>query len=176
MWNNQRPIKTKEFSWLVLPKFIKDAVAKLSYSSSLLLLLLHHSCGSSSGGNAFSTWDVALLTDTLLKCKQQTYAKMSLLPKQTCKWPHGVSKSQKKSHSTLRAKRATFNFWVDKNSLKMPKMAHFGMFRKHEDCNQSVLPDVDWTKMMKNAKVEKFEWVILGNFQTMWTNLPVTSL
>ena len=91
-------------------------------------------------------------------------------------WLHGVSKSQKKSHSTLRAKRATFNFWVDKNSLKMPKMAHFGMFRKHEDCSQSVLPDVDWTKMMKNAKVEKFEWVILGNFQTMWTNLPVTSL
>ena len=36
-------------------------------------------------------------------------------------------------------------------------MAHFGMFRKHEDYSQSVLPDVDWTKMMKNAKVEKFE-------------------
>ena len=27
---------------------------------------------------------------------------------------HGVWKSQKKSHSTLRAKRATFTFWVDK--------------------------------------------------------------
>ena len=28
---------------------------------------------------------------------------------------HGVWKSQKKSHSTLRAKRATFTFWVDKS-------------------------------------------------------------
>ena len=33
---------------------------------------------------------------------------------------HGVWKSQKKSHSTLRAKRATFTFWVDKSSSKMP--------------------------------------------------------
>ena len=28
---------------------------------------------------------------------------------------HGVWKSQKKSHSTMRAKRATFTFWVDKS-------------------------------------------------------------
>ena len=28
---------------------------------------------------------------------------------------HGVWKSKKKSHSTLRAKRATFTFWVDKS-------------------------------------------------------------
>ena len=28
---------------------------------------------------------------------------------------HGVWKSQKKSHSTLRAKQATFTFWVDKS-------------------------------------------------------------
>ena len=43
---------------------------------------------------------------------------------------HGVWKSQKKSHSTLRAKRATFTFWVDKSWLKMPKMVHFGEFLK----------------------------------------------
>ena len=43
---------------------------------------------------------------------------------------HGVWKSQKKSHSTLRAKRATFTFWVDKSWLKMPKMIHFGEFLK----------------------------------------------
>mgnify|MGYP006903934288 FL=1 len=43
---------------------------------------------------------------------------------------HGVWKSQKKSHSTLRAKRATFRFWVDKSWLKMPKMVHFGEFLK----------------------------------------------
>ena len=30
---------------------------------------------------------------------------------------HGVWKSQKKSHSTLRAKRATFTFWVDKRLI-----------------------------------------------------------
>ena len=43
---------------------------------------------------------------------------------------HGVWKSQKKSHSTLRAKRATFTFWVDKSELKMPKMVHFDEFLK----------------------------------------------
>ena len=43
---------------------------------------------------------------------------------------HGVWKSQKKSHSTLRAKRATFTFWVDKSKLKMPKTIHFGEFLK----------------------------------------------
>ena len=43
---------------------------------------------------------------------------------------HGVWKSQKKSYSTLRAKRATFTFWVDKSLLKMPKMVHFGEFLK----------------------------------------------
>ena len=30
-------------------------------------------------------------------------------------WWHGVWKSQKKSHSTLRAKWALFSFWVDKS-------------------------------------------------------------
>ena len=34
---------------------------------------------------------------------------------------HGVWKSQKKSHSTLRAERATFTFWVDKSSFKNAK-------------------------------------------------------
>ena len=43
---------------------------------------------------------------------------------------HGVWKSQKKSHSTLRAKRAMFTFWVDKSYLKMPKIVHFGEFLK----------------------------------------------
>ena len=39
---------------------------------------------------------------------------------------HGVWNSQKKSHSSLRAKRATFTFWVNKSLFKMPKMVHFG--------------------------------------------------
>ena len=43
---------------------------------------------------------------------------------------HIVWKSQKKSHSTLRAKRAMFTLRVDKSSLKMPKMVNFGEFLK----------------------------------------------
>ena len=39
---------------------------------------------------------------------------------------HGVAKSQKKSHLTLRANRATFTFQADKSSLKMPKIVNFG--------------------------------------------------
>ena len=41
---------------------------------------------------------------------------------------HGVWKSQKKSHSTLRAKRATFTFWVDISWLKIPKNVQFWRF------------------------------------------------
>ena len=45
---------------------------------------------------------------------------------------------QKKSHSTLRAKRATFTFWVDKSSLKRPKIknsnATFWVIFKHCAC------------------------------------------
>ena len=39
---------------------------------------------------------------------------------------HSVWKSEKKSHSTLRAKRAIFTFSGDKTSLKVPKMVNFG--------------------------------------------------
>ena len=40
---------------------------------------------------------------------------------------HSVWKSQKKSHSIL---RVTFTFWVDKSSLKMPKIVNFGELLK----------------------------------------------
>ena len=43
---------------------------------------------------------------------------------------HTVWKLKKKSHSALRAKRAMFTFWVDKSSLKMPKIVDFGEFLK----------------------------------------------
>ena len=43
---------------------------------------------------------------------------------------HSLWKSQKKSHSTLRAKRAIFIFWVDKSSLKMPKIDKFWSLNK----------------------------------------------
>ena len=41
-----------------------------------------------------------------------------------------ASNCPKKSHSTLRAKRATFTFWVTKSWLKMPKIVNFGEFLK----------------------------------------------
>ena len=43
---------------------------------------------------------------------------------------NSVWKFFKKSHSKLRAKRATFTFWVDKSSLKMPKIVNFDEFLK----------------------------------------------
>ena len=55
---------------------------------------------------------------------------------------HGVWKPQKKSHSSLRAKRATFTFWVDKSLSIMPKMIILASFWKPEACGQTVLPDM----------------------------------
>ena len=52
---------------------------------------------------------------------------------------HNVWKSQKKSHSTLRAKRATFTFWV-----------------------------LNWQKLVENAQIGKLKWDIWGDFQTLW--------
>ena len=84
---------------------------------------------------------------------------------------HSVWKSQKKSHSTLRAKRATFTFLVDKSSFKMPKMVNLASFWKTEAFGQTVLPDrsvLIGQKLVENAKIEKFKWDILDDFQTMW--------
>ena len=63
---------------------------------------------------------------------------------------HGVWKSQKKSHSTLRVKRATFTFWVDKSWLKMPKMVHFGDFLKTWSLRSN---SVTRQKLVENAKI-----------------------
>ena len=56
---------------------------------------------------------------------------------------HNGWKLSKMSHSTLRAKRATFTIWEDKSSLKMPILANFYM------PDSSILIG---QKMMKNAK------------------------
>ena len=83
---------------------------------------------------------------------------------------HCVWKSQKKSHSTLRAKRATFTFWVDKSSLKMSKWS----FWKSEAYNQPVLPDrliLIRQKLVGNAKIVKFKCNILSILQTLWPRL-----
>ena len=45
-------------------------------------------------------------------------------------WLHGVWKLPKKSHSTMRTKRATFTLWVGKSWLKIPKIVNFGDFLK----------------------------------------------
>ena len=69
---------------------------------------------------------------------------------------YSVWKSPKKSHSTLRAKRATFTFWVDKNESKMPNMVHFREFLKLKVCGQTVLPDRSFLigkTLVKNAKI-----------------------
>ena len=69
-----------------------------------------------------------------------------------------IENHRKKSHSTLRAKRAMFTFWVDKNSLKMPKMVDFWrVFEKFKACGQTVLPDrtiLIGQKMVENVKIE----------------------
>ena len=78
-----------------------------------------------------------------------------------------VWKSPKKSHSTLQTKRAWFTFWVDKSSLKMPKMVKLTSFWKPEACGQTVLPDrsiLIGQKLVENARIEKFKCDILGNF------------
>ena len=71
---------------------------------------------------------------------------------------HGVWKSQKRSHSTLRAKRATFTFWLDKSWLKRPKWSILARFWKPEACGQTVLPDksiLKGQKLAENAKIQK---------------------
>ena len=85
---------------------------------------------------------------------------------------HCFWKSQKKSRSTLRAKWATFTFWVYKTSLKMPKYGQFWqVFAKPESYGQIVLPDRSLIKEWKSMKMSNSKLLILdilGDFQTMW--------
>ena len=82
---------------------------------------------------------------------------------------HSVWKSPKKLHSTLRAKRALFTFWVDKSSSKMPKMANLASFWKSKACGHTVLPDrsiLISQILVENAKVEKLNatfWMIFAH-------------
>ena len=79
---------------------------------------------------------------------------------------HSVWKSQKKSHSTLRAKRATFTFWLDKSSLKNAKNGQLATFWKSENSCQTVLPDnFDRTKWVENARLQKLKCDILVFFK-----------
>ena len=52
----------------------------------------------------------------------------------------------------------------------MPKMLNLASFWKPEACGQTVLPDrsiLIGQKLVENAKIEKFKWDILGDFQTL---------
>ena len=85
-------------------------------------------------------------------------------------WHHGVWKSQKTTHTTLRAKRATFTFWVDKSWLKMPKMVHFGKFLKTWSLrSNSVTRQVSFNRTKIGGKCD-----ILSNFQAMlWQQILI---
>ena len=71
---------------------------------------------------------------------------------------HRVLKSQEKSHSTLRVKRAKIlTFLLDKSSLKMPKMVNFASYLKTVACCQTVLPDSSvliGQNFIENAKIK----------------------
>ena len=68
---------------------------------------------------------------------------------------HSVWKSEKKSHSVLRAKRATFTFWVDKSSLKCQKWWIWRVFENMKLPFNSVTRRVN----CKRTKVGgKFKW------------------
>ena len=77
---------------------------------------------------------------------------------------HSVLKSLKKSHSTLRAKRAAFTFWVDKKLIKNTKKGQFWEFLKTWNSND-IFPwncatrQVDLTKICEKSSNQTF-WVI----------------
>ena len=90
---------------------------------------------------------------------------------------HGVWKSQKKSHSTLRAKRATFSIWVDKSSSKMPKMVvNFNEFLKTWSLqSNSVTRQINFNKTKirgkwQNSKIQMRHLCWFSNFVCVWNS------
>ena len=77
---------------------------------------------------------------------------------------------RKRSHSTLRAKRATFTLHTKVNQ-NCQKWSILASFWKPEACSQTVLPDRSLLirqKLVENAKIKKkFKCHILRNYQTM---------
>ena len=93
----------------------------------------------------------------------ELYTQMVFLAHSKKSHMHSVLKSKKQSHSTLRAKRATFTFWVDKRSLKRQKMVNFGGVLKIWSLrSNSVTRQVNfnWTTLVENAKIEKLQFDI----------------
>ena len=59
---------------------------------------------------------------------------------------------------------------MDKKFIKNAKNSQFGDFLKTEVCGQTVLADMSilmGQKLVENAKIEKFKFDILRNFQTL---------
>ena len=80
--------------------------------------------------------------------------------------PHTDWRSQKKSHSSLRAKRATLTFWVDKSSSKI---GYFSEFSKTWCLrSNSVTRQVNCNKIKICEKCQNSKCDIFGHFQTMW--------
>lgn len=76
----------------------------------------------------------------------------------------------------MRAKRATFTFWVDKSSSKI---VHFDESWQPELFGQTVYPEgllFIGETLVESAKNEKFKCDILGNFQTLWERKCPNSL
>ena len=75
---------------------------------------------------------------------------------------HSVWKSQKKSHSTLRVKRAMLTFWRDKSKLKMSKIVHFGEFLKIWSLrSNSITRQVTFNRTKIGRKRQNYNfWVI----------------
>ena len=100
----------KKKNWKVyITQWISVWTLLLAASWSVIILLGHH----------FTLCRTAHLHNQVL----QRYKSKQLLRNSHSGW-----KSQKKSHSTLRAKREMITIWVDKSSSKMPKMVNFGDF------------------------------------------------
>ena len=88
----------------------------------------------------------------------------------------------KKSHSTERAKRATFTFWVDKSLLKMPKIIDLAIFWK-TDFSKSVIRHVMFNrtiigwKLPNEKKSNATFWVIFKHCPSYYSpNFPSLSL
>ena len=91
---------------------------------------------------ALIVWYCVLLGEIFVKYIGVTPFKQNLTAHTVWKW-------QKKSHSTSRAKRATFTFWEAKSSLKIPKMVVFENLKLLvKQCYQTgqLLLDKDWKK------------------------------
>ena len=92
-----------------------------------------------------------------------------------CKLWNDVWKSQEKSYSTLRAKRATFTFWVDKSSLKIRKMVQFGEFLKTYSLRSNrVTRQVSFNGSTIGGKCQNWKFQMRGWFQTFWISLSST--